>query len=80
MACSQCAGGFWHRIRCPVLESKLRTVFVVLVALLAGAGILDLMGASIGVRVEIALPLVLGIGAVWLLVRRAVRRGAGSAI
>ncbi|MEW6152726.1 MAG: hypothetical protein AB1673_01880 [Actinomycetota bacterium] len=79
MACNQCGGGFWHTVRCPVLESMLRTVFIVLVALLVGAGLLDLLGASIGLRVEIALPLVGGIGAAWLLVRRAVRRRAGSA-
>ncbi|MGI8985120.1 MAG: hypothetical protein ACR2HM_11430 [Acidimicrobiales bacterium] len=74
MSCSTCGGGRLHGMRCPVLESKLRTVLVILVVFLGGAALLEQLGARIGVRRDIALGIVALMAAAWLLVRRAVRR------
>jgi hypothetical protein len=57
---------------------KLRTVLLVLLAILAVVAILDLLGASLEIRVEAALGVVLLSGTAWLLVRRAVRRNQDS--
>jgi len=80
MACNICGGRTWHSSRCPLLESKLRTVLVVLAALLVGAGLLGLLGTHIGIRLDLALPLVALLAAAWLLVRRAVRRARDTTI
>lgn len=74
MACDACGGAFLHGVRCPRLESKLKTLLVVLAGLLVGAILLELLGASIAVRLDVALGLVVAIGAAWLLVRRGARR------
>ena len=80
MACSTCGGGFLHRARCPVLEMKLRTVVLGLLAVLAAVAVLDLLGASLQIRLEVALGVVLLLSAAWLLVRRAVRRDHDSTL
>ncbi len=80
MACSTCGGGFWHTARCPVLEMKLRTVLLLFLAVLAVVAILDRLGASLEIRLEAALGVMLLSATAWLLVRRAVRRDQDSSL
>jgi positive regulator of sigma E activity len=59
---------------------KLRTVFLVLLAILAVGAILDFLGASLKIRPGAALGVVLLSATAWLLVRRAVRRDHDSTL
>jgi len=59
---------------------KLRTVLLILLAILAAVTVLDLLGASLEIRLEAALGVVLLSATAWLLVRRAVRRDHDSSL
>jgi len=59
---------------------KLRTVVLGLLAMLAAVAVLDLLGASLEIRLEVALGVVLLLVAAWLLVRRAVQRDHDSTL
>jgi len=59
---------------------KLRTVLLVLLAILAAVGILDWLGASLKIRLDAALGVVVLSATAWLLVRRAIRRDHDSSL
>ncbi len=48
--------------------------------MLAAVAVLDLLGASLEIRLDLALGLVVLLATAWLLVRRAVRRDHDSAL
>lgn len=59
---------------------KLRTVLMGLLAVFAAVAVLDWLGASLEIRLEAALGVVLLLATAWLLVRRAVRRDQDSSL
>lgn len=78
MTCSRCSGGALHKTWCPELETKLRTMLVIVVSTGALVTLVNVLGGPLQLRFDLAVMILALVSAAWLFVRRAVRRGSSS--